>query len=323
LNGSQLDTLLQSGMLISRDDEFGDPMDRSFTVNVGAIRIKAIVSFTDAQLDIIRPIRDAAIASLSKLELVAELIRRGWNPSDGILVDYYEQGGDLVFPVDILTRPLLYMCALVESERIFAKPGDIKRIHHFLTQSYYKVLLNLKNLSPLQFFDNLSLLNDSDFSSLLGIEAPTRDGTRATNKKRRVIDVDPQPRAPGQKRARPAIADPMAHALAPLAITDEIIRIPPVKFVCDGFRISIIFDNFTSCSGERRAALYCNNCAHRCRKYVQTKDHGGNRGTCVFLAAWQLAVRSLAPAQNHVRDANPSPADYALAEAVVPAIVEG
>ena len=243
VHADELERLVEQGILVTRDGEFGEVL---FAVQLTRLKLKASFKLTLPTLDLLNPRRAGAISKLSKMEILVHLIQLGWVKADGLLADGYAPGDALRLPLTCLDRPKSYLEALVLKDKIFAKKGDLPEILHRMTDSYYKCLLRLDDLSCISGLLHLEALTDDDYKEFLGTQ-PLEVEDKKVIKKRAA-----------QRAAAIKFGDGGGrHVVDPRALLDKV-PLPPIKIQIPELDVpvSVSFDNYSHDSGERRAFCY-------------------------------------------------------------------
>eukprot|EP00959_Pyramimonas_sp_CCMP1952_P312548 6542290-Pyramimonas_sp.AAC.1 len=189
---------------------------------------------------------------MDKLQLVKVLLRKGWTPQADVPRQLVR--GAHVFLTDVAKRPKMYYLCLARSDAIFERQADLEHIDQYATESYYKCIMYMKNLSSIIAMD-VPNTSDSTF----------KDTFKGMQPYELVDDMDDdgEPELELEEPAPPAALP----AVAPLPALMPDLHLPPVVYVEDGVEYKAVFDNFTHPSGHRRAYIYCHYHDGRCRRY--------------------------------------------------------
>ena len=230
------------------------------------------------------PLRDPATA-LSKLSLVAELVRLGWRGAGHDLPPIIGDDCERKFEIFMLNKSRYYFKALLARAEIL-RAGAV-RILHGLPAAYYKCLLSRDAAvyTRLAARANLrELTNDAFEALLIGRDLPTRDPDGAI-----LCDAD----SDGEVTAGLlTLADEPLRLLAPEPVAAAVFGIgveaPPAPYSIVQCGLRINFDGFSHQSGARRGYVTCRQPHHpSCIKYRFVKYHENEKECAAWLLAWE------------------------------------
>ena len=211
--------------------------------------------------------------------------------------EWHLKRGEKYLPDDVLVCAVLFLRALLLSNLICQKPGNLERIY-------------LKG--PLRYYE--FLLDEDDLSSLKDASAQDITARFALTKKDLLAD-------PGQgmrvqvlrltqklmMRSKKSCCNSClksscmqrSRSQAWLVGRDVWLLL---KLIWEGVGHRLcIFDNFTHHSGQPRGFIACEKHSD-CRLYTFVRHHGSRRRTAAFLLAWQMRAAHHRRAAEHKAD---------------------
>ena len=297
---TSLQRLIAINVVEAMQDEF-DFM--SYSLRLSSLRLQCSFRLVSPSLSLTFPCRGGPSGGLSKLELLAELLRIGFKVRLSADVDCLAKGAALELPDTALDMAKSFLQCMLENERIFKKRGGLNAIFFRGTDSYYKSLLSLGDLSAVAGLVNVYALTDDDFKDIIQSQAPEiEDKSRRTDKDKR------RDQALKERKESRAV-------ISPLAIED-VLEAPPIVMTLPGLDQSFTacFDRFVHTSGNRRTFCYCplvHVGVRRCRRYRFLKQYNGNfREAAIHAAAWVYAglTRVIPDDETHALNVEPSAA---------------
>ena len=203
----------------------------------------------------------------------------------------HTKDGNKYFTSAWLSRPVNYFRALVLSEWIFKKIGDIPNILHSMNNFYYKQLIMSDNLTTFaRHAAEIPLMNENELKALLAAgPGPAivahEDGSDVGS------DIDEDGPAEPLPPAPPAPPPPPAP-FVPHVLEVAVDKLPAIEFNHPGLpRLHVNFDIFSNETGNRRAFLYCAEHTN-CRLYVFIRDYASVQHAASFWFAWGLGASS-------------------------------
>ena len=161
-----LDNLVDMGVVSACATASGEV---AYAVVRSSLQARAIFRASEPRLDLLLPLRDALLGDLCKLELIQALLAKEWEAAPGgMLFVSYGPMYPKIFSHQWPTKSKAYLMALLRSEWIFSKPGDLSEIYHTLTESYYVALLTMEDLTSILMLGDISNCTEREFKSLLG-----------------------------------------------------------------------------------------------------------------------------------------------------------
>ena len=129
------------------DPDFAEAI---YAVKLGSIFVQGSLKLVASQPVAAGPDRLKHAAKWDKLESIRALLRRGWCAKEDASLEAYHMDGPKELLLTGSLGPKTYFTSLLLSGNIFAKPGGVARILHGANDYYYRLLLDLPDLSPLQ-----------------------------------------------------------------------------------------------------------------------------------------------------------------------------
>ena len=296
-------TLLSYGLVAQADGEFGEPC---LQLVADRTAIGAVLRVSQPMLELRCPPRAREDAALEKLELIHKLNYQGWVASyDAPLL---LTRGDVTYPARNVFASKYYFMALLQRDEILSK--GLAFIHQHLTQSYYRMLIALKDLSRIALLSAAELENmsDADFKDILdstpaGQLSLAFSSSRWTGgARRRIQDLN--------QATLPVPAPP--HVIVPVPFD------APIEAVIRDEHVKVLFDGCSHATGNQRAFLYCKR-HQRCRLY-RFPHLFASRNHCVaFLMAWPIHCITIADPGASSQHVNSSP-PQSLADEVFEAL---
>ena len=172
---------------------------------------------------------------------------------------------------DVLNRSKLYLLALAQELRIFAKPGGLDVIMHSMPHHYYMCLLQLADLSQLMAAGDLLSLTGAGFKALCcGRE--TRPMAAIADRSYDFIGDEPAVEA----------GVPPVPPVPPAPLMPPVVHAPVDVRGCH-----VSFDGYSHQSGRLRAFVSCQH--HRrsgCEKWVFVHHHANMDAAVAWLVCW-------------------------------------
>ena len=271
------------------------PNSIQVAVNLSVLKISAISHCSKPIPLALAHFRGVALNQYSKLEMIQYLLKRGFMPIEQPQKALLRTGGAWEIWPPGLYKTKQYLMALCYSPIIFAKQGSLPGIVHQGTDSYYKCLLRLTDLTDIaaKSFDELINASDRTFTPMLrDIPEPTHHPDRADDQIEDQLAIENE-----------GLDDEALPSAPPLAIQIRAVHMAEDAVPCRvvGFRpMRACFDNWTHSSGNRRVFIHCS-LHDACRLYIFIKDFPSTERAISYLFAWSHAG-TLFPRREQCKD---------------------
>lgn len=293
--------LAKCDILVASVNEFLEP---TFALKLARISINGSMICQKARLVVSAPLRNAPLAAWGKLELVQHLLRSGWTPIGAAdpCPEFHHEGGAKRFLAQCIFQSRFYLHCLSMATFIFQKPGGLRGILHRGVESYFKALLQLRDLSVVERLGEAGqrALRDREAKALASAETALAD------------DIDDEP-MPDLEAQLAALLDVDAGQPCPSAMPIVPVEMSIRSRVPGTTATTVYFDRFTHSSGNQRAFVHCN--AHRkCRLYIFVRGQPSKEHCAAYLMAWAWAGSrwaDVAQGAEHIAH-KPSPEEVAL-----------
>jgi hypothetical protein len=289
-----IEELLESGVIAY--EPCAETFVNRYSVKLNCMQLGITLHCVGSRLVTQMPSRQVPIAKLCKLELIEHLMLDGWEPLEVMDDTAYYDGDGLAF-VALDSRPKSYFRCLASRDAVFKKPGGVDHILHLAKDSYYVALLTLPNLQQIADKTDAELLALADGEYKRAIREGGVDGDADV-----ILALED-----GDAGVGPIAPPP------PLLVPELAVRVS-VTSVTDPMHV-VHFDNYSHCSGNQRAFLYCARKEEhgRCRQYIFVKDFASPDRAVAHLLAW--ASLDMPDRESHTRE-KPTDAqvDIAFAE---------
>lgn len=156
-----IETLAMHDIVSTSRDEGG--AITTIKPNFDAVHYVPLVALSQPSLEFNIAEKATCVTQRSKLDLVSTLCKQGFEPSWDC-TRYWEMSGPTVFRAQALSGSKLYFVALILRDEIAPRS---KFILHNGTARYYRLLLSLKDLSPLSCLrDDDKAMSEQEFAAL-------------------------------------------------------------------------------------------------------------------------------------------------------------
>jgi hypothetical protein len=267
--------LSSSGFAECHCTETGDIV--SIGLKYGAVQYAAMVRISRPSLEFNLPVHTSCAAQQSKIDLARILLRQGFLASLDAL-HYWDDSADTqdVFRAQALVSgSKLYLVALVLRNEIVARSGFIL---HNGSAKYYRLLLSLKDLSPLHVLkDNLHALTPADMDALLKDE-------RLHEPLLAIEDCQQAEEDDTENYDQPDVSREVSLDAVPVHISAFAAETAQLRSVVFGNAV-IHFDNCSHSSGKLRAYTRCPQ-HYGCTQHCQVETAGGRNQAIARLQAW-------------------------------------
>lgn len=281
-----MDVLHKYGVLETCTNEFGEEM---VALVGGGVEFGAALKIEEPVFCLGLPLR-SPLSDATKLELLVQLIREGWETADMIMQPLLPDS-ERVVSLNMIIRSKKYLECLIEAEVIFSKGSPM--ICHQKPELYYACLFVVRDLQSFHSLPRFDSMGNKDFKKILELQGELpEEAMLAIEDGAIAADEDPS------ERARPALADafappqplppPQSVALSSfigeaLAGVDAMRSLRPILLR----GCTIRFDNWSHTSGVLRAYTKCAEETHRaCFRYSQVTRYGTVQEVIAYLIGW-------------------------------------
>jgi hypothetical protein len=132
------------GVLERRDDDFGES---EYSLRVTSLILTNKFKLSGPKLQMIEPLSAGPLSKVCKLELHCEAFRKGFRQRASSDVDFLLRDGPLELTECALDMPKTFLEVIVHFRKVFDKPGNLEAVFFRGSESYYKCLLRLQDLT--------------------------------------------------------------------------------------------------------------------------------------------------------------------------------
>ena len=295
--------LIAAGAVTVGNSDFGDTYLQASSEDL-------VVPSTTICYDVVTPtsVLHAASTSDNKLALFLALRRAGWIAIGGPLAAH-RPGGIKCIDNAMLPRSMLYLKAMLGAAELFSKGLD--RIEHYMTASYYKCILVLKDLRGFSHRADFKSLRDADFKQICA----SGDALRA-------ICAEDAEECVALVDARVDDDGDGDELFDPLEMFDAALPSEAQRCKLFGMKLhgrTVRFDGGRHQSGHQRGYITCsrNHIHDGCYKYRQVKEFPSHSDCAAWLFLWDQLGSDMPTRHEHYAF-DPPPAMVAKVRARLP-----
>ena len=269
-NANALDTLQEAGIILQTCDILNDPM----LWITDACSLGPGLQLTKPQ-PLLETYAAGSVIGVSKqrsckIGFLLSLLRDGWTlAEEGEEITWFKISKPKKLVYEVLKRPDSYFNAMLLCDLLFAREGNLKRIHHHAPAAYYSDMLKASDLS------SFAKMKEKDILSY-------------SNRKKTSKNFE----ALRDQESKPE------NALV-LHVPEHDLDVEPVACKEPKFsQAKVLYDRYTHSSGNLRCFIQCT-FHSACRKYTFVKNHLSKRHAEAFLFAWNSLGEKSKTAEKH------------------------